>query len=118
MTVQGSKVGWLRTVAVKVIPNLIKLCPPSRSRASIVYCTEGDDGPVSAAPILKFEKVGIAVVLARLRDRGLREKLATGLDEGDDSNAVSAIRDDIKDAIAAAMAALRDYEEGDNGEEW
>jgi hypothetical protein len=76
------------------------------------YCTEGDDGPVSAAPILKFEKVGVAVVLARLRDRGLRAQLETGLDDdGDDSNAVSAIRDDIKDAIAAAMAALADYED-------
>ena len=81
------------------------------------YCTEGDDGPVSAAPILKFEKVGVAVVLARLRDRGLRAQLETGLDDdGDDSNAVSAIRDDIKDAIAAAMAALADYE--DERENW
>ena len=94
------------------------------------YCTEGDDGPVAKAPILKFEKVGIAVVLARLRDRGVppaggyhgagggaaaaadapNTATTTGLGEEEEMNEVAAIRDDIKDAIAAAMAAVADYE--------
>ena len=78
------------------------------------YCSEGDDGLVSAAPILKFEKLGIAVVLARLRDRGKRaERVTTGVLDCSGSG-VTAIRDDIQDAIAAAMAALDDYEGGDN----
>jgi len=42
------------------------------------YSTEGDDGPVSQAPLLQFEKLGVAVVLARLRDRGISAGGTTG----------------------------------------
>ena len=85
---------------------------------------------------LDFRQLGIAVILARLRDRGV--PLAGNYDGGDDGAAAAAtdaadaattevgegeedvdevavIRDDIKDAIAAAMAALADYE---NDEGW
>ena len=89
------------------------------------YSTEGDDGPVSQAPLLQFEKLGVAVVLARLRDRGVRAggtmghaavaAVTTGLVEEEEIGEVTAIRDDIKDAIAAAMAALAEYE---NEERW
>ena len=90
---------------------------------------------------LDFGQLGIAVILARLRDRGVRP--AGNYSSGDDGAAaaaaaaadaaetattevgeveedvddVTAIRDDIKDAIAAAMAALRDYEDEEKWEE-
>jgi hypothetical protein len=80
---------------------------------------------------LDFGQLGIAVILARLRDRGVRNYSGgvdgaaaaanaadTAMTEvGDEENVgeVAAIRDDIKDAIAAAMAALADYE---NDEGW
>ena len=91
------------------------------------YCSEGDDGLVSKSTNLQFDKLGIAVILARLRDRGIP---AGGYDSGGRGGGgttehataaavttglveeVTAIRDDIKDAIAAAMAAVADYENG------
>jgi len=94
---------------------------------------KGGDDPRTSARIdpLDFGQLGIAVILARLRDRGVRNysggvggaaPAANAADTattevGDEENVgeVAAIRDDIKDAIAAAMAALADYEDG---EEW
>ena len=78
---------------------------------------------------LDFRQLGIAVILARLRDRGVppagndgaaaaaaaadaAATATTGVGEGEeDVDEVTAIRDDIKDAIAAAMAALAEYED-------
>jgi len=94
------------------------------------YRSEADDGSVSKASILQFEKLGIAVILARLRDRGVHAgsyhsggggggaaaAATTGLGEGEEEiDEVTAIRDDIKDAIAAAMAALAEYENEEGG---
>ena len=96
------------------------------------YCSEGDDGLVSKSTNLQFDKLGIAVILARLRDRGIpaggydsggrggggttehatAAAVTTGLVEEEEIDEVTAIRDDIKDAIAAAMAAVADYENG------
>ena len=96
------------------------------------YCSD----PVSKATTVECEKLGIAVVLARLRDRGVpaggyhsggegsdgtaedAAAAAVTTGEGADSDGVAAIRDDIKDAIAAAMAALADYEDGGQSVEW
>ena len=82
---------------------------------------------------MDFRQLGIAVILARLRDRGVppagndgaaaaaaaadaADTATTEVSEGEeDVDEVTAIRDDIKDAIAAAMAALADYE---NDEGW
>ena len=89
------------------------------------------DFKTSRVDPLDFGQLGIAVILARLRDRGVRN-YSGGVDGaaaaanaadtatmevGDEENVgeVAAIRDDIKDAIAAAMAALADYE---NDEGW
>jgi len=97
------------------------------------FKVDGDD-PRTPARIdpLDFGQLGIAVILARLRDRGVRNysggvggaaPAANAADTattevGDEENVgeVAAIRDDIKDAIAAAMAALADYE--DERENW
>ena len=73
---------------------------------------------------LDFRQLGIAVILARLRDRGMRagkygggaaETATTEVDGEKDVDEVKVIQDDIKDAIAAAMAALAEYE---NEERW
>ena len=78
---------------------------------------------------LDFRQLGIAVILARLRDRGMRagkygggaaaanavETATTEVDGEEDVDEVKVIQDDIKDAIAAAMAALAEYE---NEERW
>ena len=82
---------------------------------------------------LDFRQLGIAVILARLRDRGVPaggyhgdgggvapapaayavDAASTGPIEEEEIVEVTAIRDDIKDAIAAAMAALVDYEDNE-----
>jgi len=92
---------------------------------------DGDD-PRTSARIdpLDFGQLGIAVILARLRDRGVPAGNYSGGDDGaaaaaaetattevgdeEDVDEVKVIRDDIKDAISAAMAALKDYE-GEEG---
>tara|TARA_B110000208_G_scaffold93717_1_gene117705 strand:+ start:221 stop:838 length:618 start_codon:yes stop_codon:yes gene_type:complete len=70
---------------------------------------------------LDFGQLGIAVILARLRDRGApaddgaaahaADTAAADVGGEEEIDEVTAIRDDIKDAIAAAMAALADYED-------
>ena len=86
---------------------------------------------------LDFRQLGIAVILARLRDRGVRagnysgggnegaaaaanaaETVATELGGEEDIDEVRVIQDDIKDAIAAAMAALAEYENEEKWEEY
>ena len=92
------------------------------------------DFKTSRVDPLDFGQLGIAVILARLRDRGVPALGPAGNCSGGDDGAaaaaaayaadtttmevgrkeeideVAAIQDDIKDAIAAAMAALADYE--------
>jgi serine/threonine protein kinase len=83
---------------------------------------------------LDFGQLGIAVILARLRDRGVpaggyhgdgdngaaaaanaADTATTEVGDEEDVGEVAAIRDDIKDAIAAAMAAVADYENDEGG---
>jgi hypothetical protein len=98
------------------------------------FKVDGDDPrtPARVDP-LDFGQLGIAVILARLRDRGVPaggyhgdgggvapapaayavDAASTGPIEEEEIVEVMVIRDDIKDAIAAAMAALVDYEDNE-----